>query len=305
VDRHRRVSAALVLAACGACNAAFDITSTRPPDGDNDGTSDSADNCVLVANEDQRDDDADGLGDVCDPCEGPQSGLDSDGDGDDDLCDPCPTGANSDEDGDGVLDGCDACPADADDQADDDEDGVGNACDAAPGVQNRRLMFDGFDGYAPARRQWRSWFKAWRDEGGAYAPVSGGDPTGAWNLDAVAGGTNWWFEVAAVTPPLTNNDDYFGLLVRAMPGGTQTAECLIDSSFGSWHPNYQTTVNVTVGAIVRFRFHATVSGTECRVDGVPVSTLPVEAARRYVLTLATGNGTRFLWVDAVSGPDAP
>lgn len=306
MDRHRRIIATLLFAACGACNAAFDITSTRPPDGDNDGTSDSADNCVLVANEDQADDDADGLGNVCDPCDGPQSGMDSDGDGLDDLCDACPTGANSDEDGDGALDGCDACPADADDQADDDGDGVGNVCDAAPGVQNRRLMFDGFDGYAPARRQWRTWFNAWHDDGGAFSPVSGGDTTGAWNLDGVTGGTNWWFEIAAVTPPIVGTtDDYFGVLVRAMPGGTQTAECLLDTTFMTWHPNYDPMTTVTAGPVTRFRFHATASGAECRVDGVPVKTLPVETTRRYVPALATGAGTRFLWVDVVAGPDAP
>lgn len=296
--------AAFVLAACGACNAAFDITTTRPPDGDNDGTSDSADNCVLVANEDQRDDDGDGLGDLCDPCDGPQSGVDTDGDGDDDRCDPCRTGANSDEDGDGALDGCDVCPADADDQVDDDGDGIGNTCDAAPGVANRRLMFDGFDGYAPARRHWRTWFNAWREDGGAYAPVSAGDAIGAWNLNGLVGGTDWWFEAAIATPPLSTYD-YFGLFVRKLPGGTQTTQCLLEWNLDAWHPNYEETLTVVPGAIVRFRFHVKPSGAECQIDGVPAPTPPVQGEVTYVPALATGLGTRFLWIDVVAGPAGP
>ena len=65
------------------------------------------DNCVGVANRDQRDLDADGRGDACDP--------DDDNDGVVDVSDNCPTTANAN-------------------QADWDGDRIGNACDASPGT---------------------------------------------------------------------------------------------------------------------------------------------------------------------------
>lgn len=76
------------------------------PDSDSDGVSDGADNCPLVANADQADADADGLGEVCD--------ADDDNDTISDLVDNCPLAANVD-------------------QADFDADGVGDVCDSLTG----------------------------------------------------------------------------------------------------------------------------------------------------------------------------
>jgi hypothetical protein len=86
-------------------------------DTDNDGISDSRDNCPTVPNPDQADNDGDGVGDTCD--------SDDDNDGIDDSQDNCPLTANTnqsdfdrdgigdacdnDDDGDGVLDGVDQC----------------------------------------------------------------------------------------------------------------------------------------------------------------------------------------------------
>ena len=42
------------------------ITLVEPPDGDLDTVPDDADNCVAAANPDQRDTDADGIGNACD-----------------------------------------------------------------------------------------------------------------------------------------------------------------------------------------------------------------------------------------------
>ncbi|MGE3311659.1 MAG: thrombospondin type 3 repeat-containing protein [Limisphaerales bacterium] len=70
-------------------NANFGIEISVSADGDDDGVSDSADNCPTTANADQADTDGDGLGDACDGC---------------------PDGPGSDADGDGVCDGVDAYP---------------------------------------------------------------------------------------------------------------------------------------------------------------------------------------------------
>jgi hypothetical protein len=90
-----------------------------PPDADDDGVTDSLDNCPLTPNPDQADVDNDGSGDVCDNC--PQT----------------PNANQADQDGDGVGNACDNCPATPNpDQSNDDSDGLGNACDNCPGVYN-------------------------------------------------------------------------------------------------------------------------------------------------------------------------
>jgi len=50
-------------------------------DTDGDGVCNNIDNCVLVANANQADSDCDGVGDVCDQCDGGDDSLDSDSDG--------------------------------------------------------------------------------------------------------------------------------------------------------------------------------------------------------------------------------
>ena len=114
-------------------------------DDDNDGFADSNDNCPLVTNPNQADDDGDGIGNACDPNlnDGPTG--DSDGDGVRNNVDNCPLTANPnqanndgdalgdvcdpDDDNDGVLDGPDNCDFTANpDQRDTNGDGVGDAC---------------------------------------------------------------------------------------------------------------------------------------------------------------------------------
>ncbi|WP_037470243.1 extracellular catalytic domain type 1 short-chain-length polyhydroxyalkanoate depolymerase [Shewanella waksmanii] len=90
-----------------ACSAGQPVT-----DSDGDGINDDIDNCVDIANSDQADNDADGIGNLCDST--PDGGLvDSDNDGIADVNDNCPAIANSD-------------------QADNDADGIGNVCDSTP-----------------------------------------------------------------------------------------------------------------------------------------------------------------------------
>ncbi len=76
------------------------------------------DNCPLVDNADQADDDDDGVGDACDSCRGVANAdqADADGDGFGDACDNCPSTPNPDQangDRDERGDACDLCPADA------------------------------------------------------------------------------------------------------------------------------------------------------------------------------------------------
>lgn len=121
-----------------------------PDDVDCDGVPDSTDNCPFDPNPDQRDNDQDGAGDVCD--------FDDDNDGIADVNDNCdfvPNPGQEDEDGDSVGDACDPCPGDSindpdgdflcgnvdncpntrnPDQADTDGDGEGDACDLDDGL---------------------------------------------------------------------------------------------------------------------------------------------------------------------------
>jgi hypothetical protein len=60
-------------------------------DDDDDTVLDVDDNCPLIANLDQHDEDADMLGDVCDPCPPNTVNTDGDSDGVGDACDPNPT----------------------------------------------------------------------------------------------------------------------------------------------------------------------------------------------------------------------
>src|SRR5205085_1136784 len=87
-----------------ACDRPVDPGGAGIDRGGEDGVTDGADNCPLVANANLADSDDDGVGDVCE----------------------------DDQDGDGVTDDEDNCPITANaNQADSDGDGIGDACDSA------------------------------------------------------------------------------------------------------------------------------------------------------------------------------
>ena len=101
-------------------------------DDDSDGVSDDTDNCPLLDNPSQADNDSDGSGDECD--------QDDDNDGTDDENDNCPFTSNSsqiDTDSDGQGDACDL---------DDDNDGVSDVSDNCPLFSNPSQVDSDNDG---------------------------------------------------------------------------------------------------------------------------------------------------------------
>jgi Thrombospondin type 3 repeat len=70
-----------------ATDASTDTSS--PNDVDGDGVVNASDNCPMIANANQANEDNDATGDVCDNCPPfPSTGVDADGDGVGDVCDP-------------------------------------------------------------------------------------------------------------------------------------------------------------------------------------------------------------------------
>ncbi|MGQ0761772.1 MAG: Calx-beta domain-containing protein [Acidobacteriota bacterium] len=127
-----------------------DDAEAPPPDADNDGVSDAADNCPTTANPDQADADNDGNGDACDNCAQRANAdqADADGDGIGDACDVCPSGPNTDTDSDGTPDCVDECPSDPNKTApgicgcgkadvDSDNDGTLDCQDSCPSDPNK------------------------------------------------------------------------------------------------------------------------------------------------------------------------
>jgi hypothetical protein len=124
----------------GVANAsdAFPLNAAEFADTDGDTVGDNVDNCPLVVNTDQLDNDNDKLGNLCD--------SDQDNDGVANANDNCPSAPNaaqlnadgdsmgdacdSDMDGDSVTNAQDNCPVIANpDQLNTDGDGLGNVCD--------------------------------------------------------------------------------------------------------------------------------------------------------------------------------
>jgi len=120
-----------------SCDNCLGLANNEQKDGDLDLVGDPCDNCPATANTGQADSDADSVGDACDNCPAlfnpGQADTDSDTVGD--ACDIC-AGFDDllDGDGDGVPDGCDPCPLDAAD--DSDGDGVCDSDDVCPGFDD-------------------------------------------------------------------------------------------------------------------------------------------------------------------------
>ena len=146
-----------------------EVVSVR--DSDEDGVSDSRDNCIESANPDQTDGDDDGRGDVCDDCPQHRPIGDRDADGVDDACDPCVLGPQVDDDGDGVFDACDLCPAYPGSDLDADGDTIGDDCDPDFLLLNERQLFDSFASLDPRWQSSDTWVLA--GDATSVTPMSG------------------------------------------------------------------------------------------------------------------------------------
>ncbi|HEX3051473.1 MAG TPA: thrombospondin type 3 repeat-containing protein, partial [Aggregatilineaceae bacterium] len=275
-------------------------------DTDQDGISDSQDNCPTVANANQADSDSDGMGDVCDS--GGNGGTE---------------GGSSDSDGDGILDGVDNCPTTANpDQLDADSDGIGNACDyTSPDIPEITVSSISRLAASPTSAATVTYSVAFSEAvsglstsnftvvapdltGAAVASISGSDTTYTITVNVGSGD-------GALTLQMVDSTGVTGALGRPVSNVPFTGETYtIDKTppmvssitLVNTNPTNAATVSFTITyseavvGLTAANFALNTSG----LSGTPAITSLSGSGASYTVTASTGSGNGWLGLNMVS-----
>ena len=268
----------------GATTSSSSTTTSVIVDTDNDGIPDNQDNCPSVANPDQLESDADGIGDACDNCPNdPQNDIDADGIcGDIDNCPNKPNGPNlgtcsassdspgttcttdadcvvgcssnglcdksqADTDGDGIGDACDNCPNDP--QNDIDGDGICGNVDNCPNEANADQADDNGDsiGNACDYKYWKTRFEESQNGQNAFVPQTG-------QTISYASGDDGALQKGVISPTPKFTDNFNGTVTDNLTNLLWTANANLPNRWMTWQEALDYVANMNAGILENFGY---------------------------------------------------